>query len=422
MTAPIVGFTVRREAYEPAPPSNAVMSVVGLVGPASAGPDVESADFNAAFPVDEPVTFNSGDRIARMLDPDGLIGDALSGVNAQAARLQTSARVVYVRTEEGADIDATIANIVGSAASATGVHALKSAGTHVGVIPRLIVVPGFTSQQETSLEANPVAAELAGVLPSFLGIGIVDAPSTDRDDAVAYRETLSSERLMVVDPAVKTRNAAGQSVLRPLSSRVAGLFVRRDFEAGGRPFRSILNQPVYGVEGPARGIPFSLTDGATEGQDLLARQIGPLIRGESGDDFSISDGGFVSLAFENTSSETIWRQIHKVRGRDFIELTAMRTLRDYFGRFNLTTHTIQAVVNTLNNIIDIAVAKGELLGGLARFDPDENNPSELRQGKIYADLRFEEAPVFRAAELISRPYTPALEKTIESLASGNLPG
>jgi phage tail sheath protein FI len=228
---------------------------------------------------------------------------------------------------------------------------------------------------------------------------------------------MQSPRLIPVEPAVKLLGADGYIHNKPLSPRIIGVAVRRDFEYEGRPFRSWANQPIYGIVGPSRPIEFNLTDGAVEGQDLLYHQIGVLVRGESGDDFAIADGGFVYVGVDNIGEEAIWQQDHKVRGRDFIELTVLRTLRYYLGRFNLTTQTIQVVINTVNNIILLAQAKGDLLGGFARFDRDQNNPDDLRQGKIYVDMRFEEAPVFRLATIMSRPHRPALEQTIETLTA-----
>ena len=108
-----------------------------------------------------------------------------------------------------------------------------------------------------------------------------------------------------------------------------------------------------------------------------------------------------------------------MRGRDFIELTAIRTLRNYLGRFNLTTQTIQAVVNTVSTILAQAEARGEILGFQCRFDPVENNAADLRTGKIVIDARFEDVPVFRKATLLSRPYSPALDATIAELLAQN---
>lgn len=493
MTSPIVGLSIRREAFEPAPPSYANMSIIGLCGPTTKATSVTQNDFDTRFPLNTPVLFQSTGSVARMIDPDSEIGRALALINAQMARLQMSAKVILVRTAVGVDDDATIANIKGNAASFTGIHAFKKAGPEVGYYPRLIACPGWTKQVKVGatgtdivgggvgydsvptislsgagsgtgfaatavltagvvtainitnpgsgytpgtynltftggtpetpasatvdigMLANPIVAELPGVLNSFLGVAVVGGESDNRDEDVDFRETINSERILYVSPTVNVTASDGSVVETDFAPAVLGIFVRRDFEYEGRPFRSPMNQPVYGILGPARNIPFSITDGSTEGQDLLAHQIGPLVRGESGDDFAIAEGGFVFMGFEGCGEDLVWRQIHKVRGRDFIELTVIRTLRTYFGKFNLTTQTIQAIVNTVDNVLSIAEGKQEILGYRCRFDPEENNADDLRTGHIYIDARFEEAPVFRKATVLSRPYRPALDATIESL-------
>jgi phage tail sheath protein FI len=498
MTAPVVGLSIRREAFEPAPPSYANMSIVGMAGPTVKAAGVTTEAFNAQFPLNTPVLFQSTGAVARMIDPDSTIGLALSQINSQMARMQTAAKVIFVRTETGVDDDATIANIRGNASAQTGIHAFKKAGPEVGYYPRLICIPGWTKQVKvgatgtdivgggtgydsaptlalpgeagagtgfaatavltagvvTSVNitnpgagytpgeyaltvtggtpdtaatinvtigmlANPIVAELGGVLSSFLGIAVINGEGDNRDEDVDFRETVQSERIQVVTSTVNVANSTGATVEVDLAPSVIGLYVRRDFEFEGRPFRSVMNQPVYGILGPTRNIGFSITDGATEGQDLLAHQVGPVIRGESGDDFAIADGGFVFMGFEGTGEELVWRQIHKVRGRDFIELTVIRTLRTYFGRFNLNVQTIQAIVNTVDNVLSIAEGKQEILGYQCRFDPEENNADDLRTGHIYIDARFEECPVFRRATILSRPHRPALDATIESLLASS---
>jgi hypothetical protein len=108
--------------------------------------------------------------------------------------------------------------------------------------------------------------------------------------------------------------------------------------------------------------------------------------------------------------------MHKVRGRDFIELTVIRTFRSYFGRFRLTRQTIETIVDTVEDVLRIAEARGEILGYACRFDPNLNNPSDLRTGHIFIEAKFEEAPVFRKATLLSRPYVQAIDDLIAALS------
>lgn len=507
-TAPIFGFSFRREAIEPAPPSNAIMSIVGLCGPAVKAAGVTDLAFSAAFPLNTPVLFNSTDNKARMIEPLSQIGDALSAINSQLGRMQRSARVIFTRVEEDDDNDATkrfwntVSNIIGNSSAGTGIWSFKRAGAVCGGYPRLVCIPGYTSQRPNGVDeitmtdngegylevptveadtthgsgfvgtcvlgtgddagkvvsitvvspghytqaptltitpadgdpgdgatatctvadqANPIAATLPGVLNSYLGVAVVDGPATNQADAIDYRETIQSERIIIVDPDVDVLED-GEVVSRPASPRIIGVAVRRDFEYDGRPFHSWANQPLYGIVSPGRFIDFSLTDGATEGQDLISRNMGVIVRGESGDDFAIADGGFVFVGTDNCdeASNGIWQQYHKTRGRDFIELTVLRTLRAYLGRFNLTTHTIQAIVNTVSSIMLVSQSKGDILGFQCRFDRDENNPEDLRAGHIYIDARFEEAPVFRKATILSRPHRPALDATIAALTASSI--
>jgi phage tail sheath protein FI len=496
MAVPIVGISTRREAFEPAPPSYAMMSVVGLCCHAEPADGVVVNDFNAAFPLNTPVIFNSTSAKARMIHPDSYVGKALALLNAQVSRMQRGCRVVFTRVAEGDDDDETAANIAGDSVARTGMWSFASAGSAVGAYPRLVCIPGpYASQikvgvtgysitsggdgydsapslalpggvgdgtgfaatavltgdvvtgvtisnrgdgydhgtynlvltggtpdEAASIEVtigvilNPIVADLPGLLNSYLGFAVVQAPhngtmQTDQD----FRETIQSERIMVCTPDILVDDSEGDEVNTNFAAAVIGLFVRRDFDGEGRPFNSVLNQPVYGVVAPARTIDFSLTDGATDGQVLLSQQIGCLVRGETGDDFAIADGGFVYLGFETCSEDLIFRHAHAVRGRDFIELTIIRTLRTYLGRKRLNVQGIQSIIDTIDNIISPAVAKGEVAGKLVRFDPDENNRDDLRTGHIYADVKFEPTPVLRRVTVLSRPYGVALDRTIEQL-------
>lgn len=491
-----VGLSIQREAVEPAPPSYAVMSVAGLIGPFDKAAATSAEAFAARFPLDTCVRFQSTDATARMIDPDGAMGRAIGLINAQLGRTQTGAQIIVVRTAEGEDDDATIAAIVGNAMARTGLHALKRGGPDVGAYPRLIHIPGgwasrtkvgvggyamtaagagydtaptatlpveagagagfaatvvLTGGAVTGLTvtdpgngytpgtyplvltggtpetpavvtvtvarmANPIVAALPAVLNAFLGIAYIQAPGLSEQGDIDFRELHASERIGIVTPGVLVTDTSGDVVATDQAAIPIGLHIRRDFQADGRPFNPILNQPVTGIVAPTRAIEFSWLDDSVEAQQLLAHQIGPLVRGESGDDFAAAEGGFVSFSFETIGSEPIWSQMHKVRGRDFIELTVIRTFRSYFGRFRLTRQTIDTIVDTVEDVLRIAEARGEILGYACRFDPNLNNASDLRTGHIYIEAKFEEAPVFRKATLLSRPYIAAIDDLIAALS------
>jgi phage tail sheath protein FI len=262
--------------------------------------------------------------------------------------------------------------------------------------------------------ANPVCAALPAVCAKLLAHAVVDGPATTEQDAINWRETLNSSRLIPVDPAAKVfvNNIA---VVQPLSPAVIGIAVRRDHEKQGRPFHSWANQPVQGIVGPSRPINFSLTDGATEGQRLLSNNIGVLLRGELGVETAIASGGFVYVGTDNAGEDDLWRFYNVTRGRDYVHLMFLRTLRFYLGRFNLTGQTIQAVLNTMSFALRDLKADGDILGYEIKFTRDQNSPEQLRQGRFTINFAAEEAPVLRYLGIQSARYRPALDALLDDL-------
>ncbi|MCB1498584.1 MAG: phage tail protein [Bauldia sp.] len=406
MSEPTFGISITRVDNEPRPAVWSDMAVVGIIGTA---PDADADD----FPVDTPVFMYSDDAAKRTaLGALGTIAGAIKLINAQLGEFQVAAKVVVVRVAEGADADETIVNIVGDG-TRTGLAAFVEAGPLLGVIPRLLCAPGFTSQREGS-NANPVCAALPAICAKLLAHAVVDGPATTEQAALDWRETLSSDRLIPVDPAVKILSGAAETVV-PMSPAVIGIAVRRDHEKQGRPFHSWANQPIHGIVGPSRPINFSLTDGATEGQRLLAGNVGVLLRGEMGVETAIASGGFVFVGTDNAGEDDLWRFYNVTRGRDFIHLMFLRTLRYYLGRFNITGQTVQAVVNTMSFALRDLKADGDILGYEVKFTRDQNSPEQLRLGKFTINFAAEEAPVLRYLGIQSARYRPALDALLDDL-------
>ena len=408
MTEPTFGITFLSDDNEPRPAVGSDLSVVGIVAPSP----LADAD---AFPLDTPVLVFSDQSAMTAKLGAGPIYDALEAINQQLAELQIAAKVVVVRVAQGDTIAETIANIRGDANAKTGIHALLDAGTILGVIPRLISCPGFTSQRFGDDQANAVVAALPAVLDKLLAVAVVDGPGSTRQDAVDWRETVSSKRIVPVEPAAKVMAGDGSILVKPLSPYVIGRAVRRDYEKGGYPFHSFANQPVNGIVGSSRPIAFSLTDGATEGQDLLSNNIGVLIRGEIGVETAIADGGFVYVGTDTCADDELWRFYNVVRGRDYIHLLFLRTLRYYLGKFNITGQAVQSVINTMEFALRDLKADQHILGYKVGFTKDQNSPENLRLGKFTVRFAAEEPPVLRRLVIQSARYRPALDALLDDL-------
>lgn len=485
MSDPTFGLSITRVDNEPRP---AILTDMSIVGMPFTAPDADPA----VFPLNRVVQFYS-DNVA-MLAKMGKTGTgptAVELINQQLGEFQAAATIIGVRVEAGANATETIVNLRGDLNSRTGMYALLNAGAELGLTPRLICVPGFTSQmtglvsgvtigtagtgyvvgdavtatggggngfaaevsavgaggeitavtvtnggtgytspptlavtstagENAALTAtvdtasNAIIAGLPTLLDRLLAVAVVDGPSTDQTAALAWRASIQSERIIPVESGVKYMNVEGEVVVVPASPAIIGVAVRRDHEFQGRPFHSWANQPIYGIVGPSRPIEFSILDGATEGQQLLAKNIGVIVRGESTDG-AIADGGYVYVGTDTCSEDTLWRFYNQVRGRDYIHLMFIKTLRYFLGRRNIDRGTIEDILATMKGGLRDIQATGDLLGFRVGFNKNANSPEQLRLGRFTVAFQAEEPPVLRYIGIQSARYRPALDALLDDL-------
>ncbi|MDR6431310.1 phage tail protein [Brucella pseudogrignonensis] len=408
MSDPTFGLSIIPIDNEPRPAIVTDMSIVGLVFTAPA------ADVNV-FPLNTPVRFYSSDTetLAKMGET-GTGYTAVNLINQQLGEFQSSATIVGVRVEAGANNAETIANLVGSVNERTGMYTLLNAGALLGITPRLICVPGFTSQVSEGATANGVIAGLPTLLDRLLAVAVVDGPATNETEENAWRATIQSKRIIPVGVAVKVLDDDGAVVVTPASPAIIGIAVRRDHEFQGRPFHSWANQPVYGIVGPSRPIEFSILDGATEGQQLLSKNIGIIVRGESTDG-ALADGGFVFVGTDTCSEDPLWTFYNQVRGRDYIHLMFIKTLRYFLGRRNIDRGTIEDILATMTGGLRDIQAANDLLGFRVNFARSVNSPEQLRLGRFTVSFKAEEPPVLRYIGIQSARYRPALDDLLNDL-------
>lgn len=264
--------------------------------------------------------------------------------------------------------------------------------------------------------ANAVVAALPSVLSKLLAHAVVLINPTTEVAAIDAREKIASDRIIPIAARVKMTSGTG-TVTVDAAPAIIGVAVRRDFEKGGLPFWSWANQPIQGILGLERNVAFSLTDGANEGQTLLAANIGIIVRGEMGVDSSLASSGFVFIGTDNAGTDDLWRFYNVTRGRDFIHIKVLASVKQYLGRFNITRQTVEAILNTVKLILDDLQAQGAILGHRVSFREADNTPEDLRAGQITVLFEAEEAPVLRRITLKSARYRPALDALIADLAA-----
>ncbi|MFL9828900.1 hypothetical protein ABTU92_29265, partial [Rhodoplanes sp. SY1] len=125
-----------------------------------------------------------------------------------------------------------------------------------------VVISGGVAQ------ANPICAALPGICSKLMAHAVVGGPGLTKQDAIDWRETINSDRLICVDNWNLVARGE-QTVEEDGAARVLGIGVRVDFQYAGVPSHSWANQPVNGIVGLKRYDAFSLVDGATDAQNLL---------------------------------------------------------------------------------------------------------------------------------------------------------
>ena len=420
MTSPAYGIIFNRDNTDPRPAQPSDLSVIGLVLPS----DDADSDY---FPLNEPVAFDSGDPAWLPRLGSGDLMRAVMSIDDQLADLQTSARIVAVRVAQGEDDAETIANIVGNRTTATpagnvgtGVYALLRAGSQLGVIPRLLGAPGYTWQTETvdgQLQANPIVAALPSVCSALLAHAVVGAPGTGGVAASQWFETITSGRLIAVDAWRRVSDGNGGTRLEDGVAAVLGIGARVDFKHGGYPFWSFSGQQVNGTIGLKNYYPFSLVDGATEGQEMLANHIGVIVRGEVGVETAIANNGFVFAGVWNADTDPLWWFYNKTRGRDWAHLALLKSIRLRLGVENITPHGVQAVLNDMVAIGQDMIKNQVSVGFKVGFEADKNNPNDLRQGKFRVFFATEEPAPITQVTIDSRPNYEALVAELATLVT-----
>ncbi|VVS90703.1 phage tail sheath subtilisin-like domain-containing protein [Desulfoluna spongiiphila] len=339
-------------------------AVIGLIGTA---PDAD----DTLFPVNTPVLIPGTPRAAKPLGDNGTLKAALDAIFDQAG-----AMVVVVRVAEGADDAATLTNVLGDAAAGTGVHAFLAAESVVKASPRLLCAPGFTGTR-TGDDANPVVAELQGLAEKMRAIVIADGPNTTATDAIAYRETLGSDRVFVVDPGVKVWDSTTKAnAVQPASARVAGMIAKRDAEKGF--WWSPSNQPVNGIVGTARPVAFHMSDPASEANRLNEKCVATIVQ----------KNGYRLWGNRTTATDPMWAFLSVRRTADMIYESIEEAFLWAMDR-PMSANLVLDIQESVGSYLRHLKAVGAILGGSCWLDPELNSKEQLMAGKLYLDFDIE---------------------------------
>ncbi|MGE4299817.1 MAG: phage tail sheath C-terminal domain-containing protein [Desulfovibrionaceae bacterium] len=414
-------------------------SVIGLVGTA---PDADAAK----FPLNTPVLLAGTPREAAYLGDEGTLKDAVDGIFDQCG-----AMVVVIRVEEGADIYASLSNVLGDATLQTGVHALLAAQSVVKATPRILIAPGFTSLRPTGVKTiavtdggtgyttAQVAIEGAGtgaqaeavitdgaitaITVTRSGAGYTGTPTVtitgDGTGATATATTASVANPVVSELVGITNRLRGVIIADgPNTTNAAAITYREDWGSDRvyvvDPYTMVwnteLNQAVaQPTSARVAGIIAKMDNTKGFWFSPSNQVINGIVGSDRAIDFNLSDAnsganylnenevatvvqrdGYRLWGNRSCASDPLWAFLSVRRTADMIYESIEDALLWAMDK-PISANLVLDVMESVNAYLRHLKSVGAILGGKCWLDPELNSKEQLMAGKLFIDFDIEPA-------------------------------
>ncbi|MFW2077504.1 phage tail sheath protein [Acinetobacter sp. ULE_I010] len=339
-------------------------AIIGLIATA------EDAD-PLMFPLNTPVLITNLQTAIAKAGISGTLKTALQAMANQANAMAVIVRVATAETEA-----AQTANVVGTVTTEgkyTGLKALLTAKTKLGVQPRIIGAPGLDTQVVTT-ELVTIAQKLRAFAYAYAW------GCKTKDEVVTYRDAFAARELMLIWPnfvAFDTDTAKIEVV--PAVAVAMGLRAKIDNEIGWH--KTLSNVAVNGVTGIDADVTWDLQDPSTDAGYLNSNEVTTLIQHDGfrfwGSRTCSDDPLF---AFENYSRTA------QVMADTIAEANFWASDKPMHG--SLVTDMLESIKAKQREWTRL----GYLMGGDAWYDPELNSKDTLKAGKLYIDYDYTPVP------------------------------
>jgi len=333
----------------------------------------------AAFPFDTPVLLTN---VQTAIGKAGITGTLASSLQAIAD--QTRPYTIVVRVKEGATEEETTSALIGTTTAEgkyTGMKALLAAKARVGMVPRILGVPG--------LDSLPVATALVSIAQQVRGFAYVTAwACKTKEDVVAYRANFGAREAMVIWPEFRNWNTAtNATVTASAVARALGLRAKIDQEVGWH--KTLSNVPVNGVTGISADVFWDLQNPATDANYLNSHEVTTLI----------NEGGFRFWGSRTTSSDPLFAFENYTRTAQILADT-MAEAHMWAVDKPLHASLVRDLIEGINAKFREMIGAGYLIGGKCWYPDDANDKDTLKAGKLFLDYDY--TPVLPLEDLTLR--------------------
>ena len=345
-------------------------AVIGIVCTAN------DADPNA-YPLNHPVLLTSVQAGVAKAGEEGTLRSTL-----QAIADHTNTLVVVVRVDQSTDPDPEVAaaettsNIIGTVneqGQSTGLKALLTAQSVLGVKPRILGVPG--------LDSLPVASELAATAKKLRAFAYVSAWECKTiTEAVEYRDNFGDRELMVIWPDFISWSTIDNSYAPAFATaRALGLRARLDKEIGWH--KTLSNMVVSGVDGISTPVFWDLQDPDADAGFLNANEVTTLIR----------ESGFRFWGSRTCSDEPLFSFENYTRTAQVLADT-MADAHMWAIDKPMHPSLVRDIIEGINAKFRELKAQGYIIDGQAWYDEEVNSKETLKDGKLYIDYDYTPVP------------------------------
>jgi len=328
-----------------------------------------------AFPLDTPVLV-VGDRAqAAKLDTTGN-GLGTLPMSMDAIFDQVAPIMVVVRVAEGANAAATQSNIIGTVTAAgisTGMQALLTAKAKLGVQPRILGAPGWTSFQ-------PVAAAMDSLTSDLRAFAYYDLASADVPTALTDRIAYGNKRSMLLWPGFEVWDVTTNSlVTQPASARALGMRAKLDNDVGWH--KTLSNIPVNGVSGMTKPVSWGLQNANSQANLLNENEITTIIEQD----------GYRFWGSRTPSADPVFAFESAVRTGDVLA-DSIAEAHLWAMDKPMSRVLFDEIVDGVNAKFRELKAQGYIIDANAWLDPELNTTTTLSAGQLWIDYDYTPVP------------------------------
>ena len=345
-------------------------AVIGIVCTAS--------DADAAyFPLDKPVLITSVHAAIGKAGTLGTLAKTLDAIADQATPIIVAVRVADGQGADAAAIEADQnSKLIGTTTAEgqmTGMKALLTAQTQLGVKPRILAIPG--------LDTQAVATELASIAQQLRAFAYVSAWNcTTKEAAKLYRDNFGQREVMVIWPDFLGWDVVGNvETTEWATARAVGLRAKLDEEIGWH--KTLSNIPVNGVTGLSKSVFWDLQNPATDAGFLNEGEVTTLIRAQ----------GFRFWGSRTCSADPLFAFESAVRTAQVLADTIAEA---HMWAIDKPMHPslVRDIIEGINAKFRELKAGGYIIDAKAWYDQDINTAATLKDGKLYIDYDYTPVP------------------------------